>query len=46
MCSLARHESGHLPVAGGWLDQSATLLTAMQIVEDELAKHRDDQAKK
>ncbi len=32
-------QSGLLPVAGGWLDQSATLMTALLIVDQEIASY-------
>ena len=30
---------GILPVAGGWLDQSATLIEALDILTGEIAQH-------
>jgi hypothetical protein len=32
-------EEGILPVAGGWLDQSATLIEALDILTGEIAQH-------
>lgn len=32
-------EAGHLPVAGGWLEQSATLLSAFEILDAEIASY-------
>lgn len=38
-------QNGYLPHAGGWLEQSAKFLDAMEIIETEISKMKEETGK-
>lgn len=44
--AVGMHEAGILPFEGGWYQQSATFIDALELVSGELARYREKAGKR